>query len=127
MLKKIALLFAFAFLMTPSFAPAAVGAQQASSPVVHPVKHSDVCMVQNRHGIMKMIPVEIDGKMYYGCCAGCVGKLKYNPAVRSARDPVTGKEVDKSKAFIVGNPDGTVIYFETKETAEIFFAAKKSL
>lgn len=127
MLKKIVFIVAFAFLIAPSFATTAISAQQTSSSAVQPVKHSDVCMVQNRHGIMKMIPVEVDGKMYYGCCAGCVGKLKYNPAVRSAKDPVTGKEVDKSKAFIVGNPDGTVIYFETKETAEIFFAAGKSL
>lgn len=127
MFRKIAFIAAIAFLMTPSFATTAVSAQQASASVVQPVKHSDVCMVQNRHGIMKMIPVEIDGKMYYGCCAGCVGKLKYNPAVRSAKDPVTGNQIDKSKAYIVGNNDGTVIYFESKETAEIFFAARKSL
>ncbi len=84
-------------------------------------------MVQNRHGIMKMIPVEIDGKMYYGCCAGCVGKLKFSPKVRYAVDPLTGKEVDKSKAFIIGNKDGTVIYFESRETAEKYFATAKSL
>lgn len=84
-------------------------------------------MVQNRHGVMKMIPVEIDGKMYYGCCAGCVGKLKYNSAVRFSKDPVTGKEVDKAKAFIIGNRDGTVTYFESKETASQFSAPRKSL
>lgn len=111
---------------------APVYAAQAAKPAetkqaIEPVKHSDVCMVQNRHGMMKMIPVEVDGKMYYGCCQGCVGKLKFRPEVRFGKDPVTGNQVDKSSAFIVGNEDGTVTYFESRETAEKFFASSKSL
>lgn len=111
----------------PVMAAQAAGPEKAQKQSVEPVKHSDVCMVQNRHGIMKMIPVEVDGKTYYGCCGGCVGKLKYRADVRSATDPFTGRQVDKASAFIVGNPDGTVIYFESKETAERFFASRRSL
>lgn len=111
---------------SPAFSAQAAPVKEAPQ-ALQSLKHSDVCMVQNRHGIMKMIPVEINGKMYYGCCAGCVGKLKFNPAVRFAKDPVTGKEVDKASAFIVGNRDGTVTYFESRESAEQFSASKKSL
>jgi len=119
-------LLGFLAFASPSFAVQASPAQ-ASSKSLQPVKHSDVCMVQNRHGVMRMIPVEIDGRTYYGCCAGCVGKLKSSLAVRTAIDPFTGKQVDKASAFITGNRDGTVIYFESRETAEKYFASRKSL
>jgi YHS domain-containing protein len=128
MLKKIpAFIFVLFAAASPAFATQAAPVKEAPAQALQSLKHSDVCMVQNRHGVMKMIPVEIDGKMYYGCCAGCVGKLKYNSAVRFSKDPVTGKEVDKAKAFIIGNKDGTVTYFESKDTAEKFSASRKSL
>ena len=116
--------FMFCFLTAlAAFAPVShASSWAATARSIEPLKHSDVCMVQNRYGTMKMIPVEVDGRMYYGCCAGCVGKLKLNPAVRIAKDPVSGVDIDKSKAFIVGNTDGTVTYFESSETAERFFA-----
>lgn len=128
-MKKISafILLALVSIAAPAFATQAAVVKEAPAQALQSLKHSDVCMVQNRHGIMKMIPVEINGQMYYGCCVGCVGKLKYNPAVRFAKDPVTGKEVDKASAFIIGNRDGTVTYFESKETAEQFSASKKSL
>lgn len=129
MMKKIIafILLVLVSIAAPAFATQAAPVKEAPAHSLQSLKHSDVCMVQNRHGIMKMIPVEIDGKMYYGCCAGCVGKLKFSPAVRFSKDPVTGKEVDKAKAFIIGNRDGTVTYFESKETAEKFSASRKSL
>jgi YHS domain-containing protein len=129
MLKKITLfiLFVLFAVAAPALSAQTDPAKQAPAQTLQSLKHSDVCMVQNRHGIMKMIPVEVDGKMYYGCCAGCVGKLKFSPAVRFSKDPVTGKDVDKASAFIIGNKDGTVTYFESKETAEKFSASKKSL
>lgn len=117
----------FILIGAPVFHSHAADQKEAQRQAIEPVKHSDVCMVQNRYGIMKMIPVEIDGKMYYGCCGGCVAKLKFRPEVRFSKDPVTGKDVDKASAFIVGNPDGTVTYFESKDTAEKFFSSRKSL
>lgn len=131
-MKKTLLFFILGILLAvgaPVFTHAA-NPKAASKPAkqsIEPVKHSDVCMVQNRYGIMKMIPVPIDGKTYYGCCQGCVARLKFRPEVRFAKDPVTGKDIDKASAFIVGNPDGTVTYFESRDTAEEFFSSRKSL
>ena len=88
-------------------------------------KHKDVCMVTDNVGLMKMIPVQVEGKTYYGCCQGCVGKLKNNRSVRFSTDPVTGREVDKAKAFIVADKANKALYFESKETAERFFASVK--
>jgi YHS domain-containing protein len=129
MFKKITvfILLALFAVAAPVFSAQVGMEKETPAQSLQSLKHSDVCMVQNRHGIMKMIPVEVDRKMYYGCCAGCVGKLKYNSAVRFSKDPVTGKTVDKASAFIIGNKDGTVIYFESRETAERFFASRKSL
>lgn len=117
----------FIVIGAPLYTSNAASLKEAAKQSIEPIKHSEVCMVQNRYGIMKMIPVEIDGKMYYGCCQGCVGKLKFRPEVRFDKDPVSGKKVDKSAAFIIGNPDGTVTYFESRETAEKFLSSKKSL
>ena len=121
--------FMFCFLTAlAAFAPVShASSWAATARSIEPLKHSDVCMVQNRYGTMKMIPVEVDKKMYYGCCAGCVAKLKSNPAVRFAKDPVTGHDIDKSKVFIVGKTYGTVTCFESRVTAERFFAQRKSL
>ena len=51
----------------------------ASSSFATVLKHvinSEVCMVNDRHFGVKQIPVDVDGKIYYGCCASCKGKLK---------------------------------------------------
>lgn len=88
-------------------------------------KHKDVCMVTDNVGLMKMIPVKVEGKTYYGCCQGCVGKLKNNRSYRYTTDPVTGNEIDKAKAFIVADKAKKALYFESKETAERFFASLK--
>lgn len=128
MARIITLILFGIFLVFSAPAYAAQPAKPAESKqAMEPVKHSEVCMVQNRYGIMKMIPVEVDGKMYYGCCQGCVGKLKFRPDVRFGKDPLTGNQVDKSSAFIVGHEDGTVTYFESRETAEKFFPSRRSL
>ena len=36
------------------------------------LKTSFVCMMNNKHFAVEQIPVEVDGKMYYGCCQGCL-------------------------------------------------------
>lgn len=62
------------------------------------------------------IPIEIDGRTYYGCCSMCKDKLANQPAVRTAQDPVTGEQVDKAKAVIVQNASGKVLYFASEAT-----------
>lgn len=87
------------------------------------LESSLVCYVNNAYMGKEQIPVEVDGKIYYGCCEGCVDKLKNMREIRFALDPLTGKEVDKALAFIVLKPDGNgeVLYFESEENYIKYF------
>ncbi len=80
------------------------------------LESSFVCYVNNSYMGKKQIPVEVQGKTYYGCCDGCVDKLKNIREFRYAIDPLTGNEVDKAKAYIVLKPNGfgEVLYFESE-------------
>ncbi len=89
---------------------------------VHPtsaltkVEPKTVCMI-NEHAMGRdQIPVEVDGKTYYGCCEMCKERLAKDATARVSTDPVTGKEVDKAKAVIGAQEDGRVFYFESDET-----------
>jgi YHS domain-containing protein len=79
-----------------------------------------VCFVNNKYMGQEQIPVEVNGKTYYGCCQGCVGTLKFDRSARYAKDPLTGNEVDKASAYIVTMPGtgGMVQYFESKANFE---------
>ncbi len=82
-----------------------------------------VCMVNDAYmGGKKQIPVPFEGKTYYGCCQMCVGRIKNDPQVRYAKDPVTGEKVDKSEAYIVrkGNHSDEVLYFQSKENFSLY-------
>ncbi|HSJ68205.1 MAG TPA: hypothetical protein VK921_11040 [Anditalea sp.] len=76
-----------------------------------------VCMVNNAYMGKKQFPVEFGNKLYYGCCEMCVNTIQKDQNVRKAKDPVSGKDVDKSEAFIAlepGNQYGGVLYFESE-------------
>lgn len=90
------------------------------------LKSSYVCFVNNRYMGSEQIPVEVENKTYYGCCEGCVGKLKKNRSLRYAKDPLTGNEVDKAKAYIVLKPrgKGEVLYFESRANYLKFYKLK---
>ena len=77
---------------------------------------SQVCMVNNQFMGRAQIPVEVEGKTYFGCCEMCKGRLARDPSARSATDPVTGKLVDKAIAVIAKRASGDVLYFESHET-----------
>jgi len=81
------------------------------------LKSSLVCYVNNQFMGVEQIPVEVDDKIYYGCCEGCVDKIKNMREVRYALDPLSGNEVDKAEAYIVLKPNGNgqVLYFQSKE------------
>ena len=77
-----------------------------------------VCMVNNAYMGKKQYPVQHEGKQYYGCCQMCVNTIQSNRQVRVALDPLTGKEVDKSLAYIAPEPGSSnngVLYFESRE------------
>lgn len=77
---------------------------------------SAICMVNDRYMGQPQIPVVAEGRTYYGCCAGCVARLKSDPAVRAAVDPVTGNRVDKATAAAARLGDGRVLYFENAQS-----------
>ena len=96
--------------------------QEDSAPAVSPVsalqrvETQKVCMINNQVFDKDQIPVEVEGRTYYGCCDMCKERLTKDPASRQAVDPVSGRTVDKSEAVIGMLPDGRVLYFESEET-----------
>ncbi len=77
---------------------------------------SQVCMVNDQFMGRPQIPVDVEGRTYYGCCAMCKDKLVNQPAIRTAKDPVSGEDVDKAKAVIVQDSAGKVLYFVSEDT-----------
>ena len=114
---------AFAEEMNMSMPPA----ENVSMPEA-PLRSSFVCMMTNAYMGKEQIPVEVEGKTYYGCCQGCKMALAQNPAMRSAIDPLSGEAVDKATAFIAPMPNGgrKVLYFKSKENYEGFLKTGQS-
>ena len=77
------------------------------------VEASKVCMVNNNYMGTTQIPVKVNGRTYYGCCAGCKITLETKPESRQAVDPVSGKMVDKAVAVIGKTAAGRVVYFSS--------------
>ena len=88
----------------------------AASPADHAVVRVEaykVCMVNNNYMGTAQIPVKVNGRTYYGCCAGCKTTLETKSESREAVDPVSGKTVDKAVAVIGKTSAGTVMYFSS--------------
>ena len=83
-------------------------------------------MITNQLFVKEQIPVEVEGKTYYGCCEMCKAKIKNNPASREATDPISGNKVDKAESVIGATDDGSIYYFETEENLEKFNASAKN-
>ena len=66
------------------------------------------------------IPVEVEGRTYFGCSAMCNEKLEKQFEARTAQDPVTGESVDMAKAVIVKDASGKVRYFAREDTLNRF-------
>ena len=79
------------------------------------VDHANVCMTNNKDMGKAQLPVEVNGKTYYGCCKMCAGNLKNNAEARYGTDPLTGEKVDKALAFLGALPNGNILYFESEE------------
>lgn len=75
-----------------------------------------VCMVNNQFMGRPQIPIEVDGRTYFGCCEMCKGRLANDPTSRVAIDPVSQRSVDKATAVIGKTDDGTTLYFENEQT-----------
>jgi len=121
MSKRIALLLVAVLLCTAAFAGQAAGPLKKVEP-------KTVCMVNERAMGKDQIPVEVEGKTYYGCCEMCKKALATDASKRSAVDPVSGLIVDKAVAVIAAQEDGQVFYFENDANLAKYneqFAAKK--
>jgi YHS domain-containing protein len=96
--------------------------QEQESPLILLKKSetSKVCMVNNAYFASPQIPVEVNGKTYYGCCENCKKTLNESLEARTAIDPVSKTSVDKSDAFIAKNKQDQVVYFESRENFELF-------
>ena len=85
------------------------------------VPNNQVCMVNNAYMGKDQFEVPYDGKTYYGCCNMCVERSQNDETVRQAKDPFTGKEIDKANAYIVlKDQQGNVDYFENEENYKKF-------
>jgi len=90
------------------------------APVLKTVEAKKVCMINERLFEKDQIPIEVEGRTYYGCCEMCKTALAKDATKRVGIDPVTGKKVDKATAIIAANADGEVFYFETVESLNYF-------
>lgn len=77
---------------------------------------SQVCMVNNQFMGKPQIPIAVEGRTYYGCCAMCKDRLGNDPESRTAQDPVTGEKVDKATAVIIKDGSNKVLYFASEDT-----------
>lgn len=94
-----------------------------SDTAITKLPNKQVCMINNRFMNADQIAVPIDNKTYYGCCEGCVKALSEDSTTHYITDPLSGEQVDKAIAFIIGKP-GTkedVLYFKSETNATIYF------
>jgi YHS domain-containing protein len=101
---------------SPTTTTADPRADTRASSLTRVANPSEVCMVNDQFMGREQIPVAVDGKTYYGCCAMCKARLERDASIRAATDPVTGRTVDKARAVIGKTESGSVLYFETAET-----------
>ena len=100
----------------PAPAPTVAVPVQPAHQLTRVTDASQVCMVTNQYMGAPQIPVEVQGKTYFGCCEMCKTRLSNEPAAREATDPVTGQTVDKATAVIAKQPDGKLLYFASADT-----------
>ena len=118
MKSKCTVSLAALMVFTAAFAFAGSETPAPPAPPLVKVEASKVCMINEHFMDKEQIPVEVDGKIYFGCCNMCKERLATDETKRFATDPVTGRKVDKAKAVIGAAGDGSVAYFESDATLE---------
>ena len=90
----------------PGKKPALPAPPPAHAPAPAVVKVADrslVCMVNDQDMGKTQIPVVVEGKTYYGCCAMCKERLAKDANARTGVDPVSGK-ITTAQADVVPPP-----------------------
>lgn len=113
-MKKLLLTVLLAFIAIPASAAEPAESHHADG-WLKPVEAEYVCMMNNKVFDTPQIAIVVEAKTYYGCCPMCADKLKGDPSLRSAIDPVSGNSVDKSTAVIGADTHGMTYYFENEE------------
>ncbi len=97
-------------------------ARAETTPGLTPIPSEYVCMMNDKRFAEPQIPVEVEGRTYYGCCAMCKQRLSNDPNARAAVDPVSSARVDKATAVIGAAANGRVFYFENAANLATFSA-----
>ncbi len=121
------LIVAATWICVPAYASGEL--QAANNLAGSQIKTSLVCMMNNAYMGTEQIPVQVNGKTYYGCCAGCAASLQSNKNnIRYAQDPYSAEEVDKAEAFIVLKSPATkeVLYFKSEQNYKAYSDAFNS-
>lgn len=94
-----------------------------SDTAITKLPNNEVCMVNNRFMNSVQIAVPLNNKIYYGCCEGCVKMLNEDSTSRFTSDPLSGEQIDKAIAFIIGKPGSKedVLYFKSETNAKEYF------
>jgi YHS domain-containing protein len=87
---------------------------------------SQVCMVNNQFMGRPQIPVQVEGKTYYGCCAMCKARLQSDASARTAIDPVSHTPVDKATAVVGKMANGSALYFASRDHFESYARRARS-
>ena len=83
-------------------------------------KRDHVCMMQDSVMEKPGVPVQYEGRTYYGCCPMCSGKITSQPEkYTKAKDPVTQVTVDKATALLYGY-NGRAYYFDSEASRATF-------
>ncbi len=90
------------------------------------VKPSEVNMVTNRYTQSEQSAVQMEGKLYYTSGDAYVANLKQNPLIRFAKDPISGRTIDKADAAIYIDASGRALYFKTDDSFKNFLALADS-
>ena len=85
-------------------------------------ERSRVCMMQDTVLGTPGLPIEHNGRTYFGCCPMCKAKIATEPdRFTTAIDPVSGRKVDKATAELL-SVGTAVLYFESAANRARFLA-----
>ncbi len=97
-----------------------IDTDKTTLPALSEVESKYVCMINDQLFNKEQIPVEVEGKTYYGCCKMCEATLKNDPNSRESIDPVSNRKVDKAESVIGATQNGSVYYFESETNLQTF-------
>ena len=93
------------------------------------IAHNKICMVDDIYQAnYPTLMVMLSNRAYYGCSTKATQDLATQPKFRKAVDPITKSQIDKATALIAIHPkrDGTVLYFESEKTFNLYLNQQRT-